>query len=368
MTELSDEVARWATTMVKRKLGQGETRTAAHQSGWSAEMWDAAAEAGWFDLLLDEGAGGLGLDTGTIISIFALIGRELVPGPFLDHMVALPLLYPHAPTGIVTHLDQARSGSRIVALADPEACGSHPRAHASIEIDNRLSGCVPLVRYAQKADAFFVICGRGTLTDVVYLPASTTGLRIESRTTFDPTFPVGDLLIEGVKVSSEQILDRGGTRSIHQTVIALRSMARHVVAAELAGLTRHLLDASVNYVKQRYQFGRPVGSFQPVQQILADMTLDVIGLEAYTDDLASATSSRDDLNDLDMIALKGFAARAARRVGEAALQVHGGIAFTAEFELHRWFMRVLSLQGLYGDDLESFLSAGQSLVTDATSP
>ncbi|MFF2112310.1 acyl-CoA dehydrogenase family protein [Rhodococcus koreensis] len=357
---MTDEVVHAAETMVERTFGHIEARANARRAGWSTEMWKAAADAGWFDILLAEDVGGLGFDTSTAAGLFSLIGAELVPGAFLEHMVVLPLLYPHAPETLLPRLKKAREGSSIVALGDSEATGNDPRAHAVIENDGRLHGWIPMVRYAQRADAFFVICDRGSSTDVVYLPATTPGLHLESRSSIDPTFPVADLRLEGVEVRAEDTLRTAGTRPVSETLVRLRSTIRQIVSAELAGLSRHLLDSSVEYAKQRHQFGRAIGSFQPVQQILADMTLDVFGLEAYVEDAASS-NLRDQLS---AVALKGFASKSARRVGEAALQIHGGIAFTAEFDLHQWFLRVLSLQGLYGDESASFLDAGRTLVTE----
>jgi alkylation response protein AidB-like acyl-CoA dehydrogenase len=79
-------------------------------------------------------------------------------------------------------------------------------------------------------------------------------------------------------------------------------------------------------------------------------------------------AARQELSWADAVLLKGYASQAARQVGESALQVHGGIAFTGEFENNRWFLRALTLQGLYGDDGTSFRHIGSALLTGDLEP
>lgn len=352
--ELASEVLEAATAMVRRSFGQGIERVEAHRTGWAPQLWKNAVESGWFDLQIPEDEGGLGLEPGSLGGFFTLLGLDLVPGAFLEHMALLPLLRPHATQSLLTQLEAARTGETLVTIADPDAAADQP-GEATLA-DGILSGRVPMVRHAERADALVVVCGRDTETSVVLVHANEPGVSLEPRRAFDATFSVADVLLTDVRVRDDHIFTANLGTSLESTVVRMRAVARFLVAAELAGLARHLLDASVDYSLQREQFGRQIGSFQAVQQMLGDMAHDVVALEAYVADVMPEPGSAD------MSILKGFAAKTARRVGEGALQVHGGIAFTEEFDLHRWFLRVLSLQGLYGDDAATFLRVGRALL------
>ena len=162
-----------------------------------------------------------------------------------------------------------------------------------------------------------------------------------------------------VEIPDDHLLPVPGGVRVGALVERLRGCLRLMIAAELAGLARHLLEVSVRYAGVREQFGRPIGSFQPVQEILVDMAVQLLGMEALTAECAVGTEP----DPADAVTAKGLASEVARQVGESALQVHGGIAFTREFNDNRWFLRILTLQGMYGDQATSYRSIGRALLT-----
>ena len=352
--EMAVELTQAADSLVKRELARPEVRTAARE-GWSADLWAATAAAGWFDVLAGEEHGGLGLGPVAAAGLFSVIGRQLVPGPYLDHIVMVPMIYAHASASVRSRLDRARAGRALIVLADPIACGSE----GALLVDGSLTGRACLVRYGSIADGLVVIArdpARGAV--VAFVDAQAPGVTAAPRDSFDSASVVADVRFDQVAVPGDFVIPAPGA-VIHR----LRGVLRLMIAAELTGLARHLLDASVGYAKFREQFGRPIGSFQAVQQILAEMAIQVLGAEAFTADCAAQCDMDRAEPDLtDTIALKGFASQVARQVGESALQVHGGIAFTEEFDDNRWFLHALTLQGLYGDEAASFDEVGRTLL------
>lgn len=351
---MSDEFSRMADDLIRRELNKSTVKAQARQAAWSDDLWSATAQAGWFDVLLAEEFDGLGLNADTAAGLFSIIGRRLVPGPYIDHIVAIPRLYPYAGPKVRARLDSARSGESVVVLVDAHAVGQELPDFD----EGYLSGRVDLIRFAASADAFLVLAKQPNHGVVaVLVDAGAGNLEISPRESFDPASMYADLEFDAVVVDPDNQLQTS-PEDFTNEIELLRGTIAIMLSTELAGLSRHLLDESVAYAKTREQFARPIGAFQPVQQILADMTIAVLALEAFTIDCARRET---DLRKSSAL-VKAFASEVAREVGEGALQVHGGIAFTAEFELNRWFLHVLALQDLYGDDAAIYSKVGRDLL------
>lgn len=344
-----------AEDLVRRELA---SRAAHHGDDWRA-VWKTTAAAGWFDTLLPEKHGGLGLGVDTAAKLFELIGRWLIAGPYLDHLVVVPTVYPYMPASARVVLDRARGGDEVVVLADLAATADLAQG---IQLSGTtLTGRVNLVRYGEVATAFLVVTTDANSAGLALVETSLPGVSINPRRSFDAVSPVADVCFDGVTVPDDAIVSTPAGGAATALIERVRTRARLMLAAELSGLCRHLLGASTSYALDRRQFGRPIGSFPPVQQILADMATQLAGLEAFVADHAAHTEP----DPLDALLLKGLASQIARRVGEAALQVHGGIAFTEEFHDNRWFLRILSLQATYGDQASNFVEAGRTLLGSA---
>jgi alkylation response protein AidB-like acyl-CoA dehydrogenase len=356
-TTVLQELRSAADEIVQRELAVPSVRSAARGAGWSKDLWAATAAAGWADILLEEEHGGLGLGLDAAAELFSVIGRNLVPGSYADLIVTLPLVYDHAPAAVRSRLDAARAGAEVVVLADPAAGGS---ADDTVELTGgALTGTAGLVRYAPVADGFLVpVQDPAVGVAFAYVGASDPRVTVRPRDSFDSASPVADVSFDHATVAPHHLVPATG----EITVSGLRARLRLMIAAELAGLARHLLDASVGYAKLREQFGKPIGSFQAVQQILAEMAVQLLGAEALTAELAQGGEA----GLADAVVAKGLASQVARDIGEAALQVHGGIAFTEEFEDNRWYLRILTLHGFYGDHADCYRATGNVLLTQGS--
>jgi alkylation response protein AidB-like acyl-CoA dehydrogenase len=228
-----------------------------------------------------------------------------------------------------------------------------------------LSGTKQLVPFASAADVL-VIAARTTpaahhpdgLT-LFAVDADATGLEIAPVSSMDPTAREATVTLRDVPVGPDQVLgdiDRGWN-ILEPTLLQGAVLA----CAEMLGAARAALEASVAYAGTRKQFGQPIGSFQAVKHQCADMLVDLEN--AHTATYYAAWALAADAPDARLAAstAKAFVSEAARRVCGSALQVHGGIGFTWEYDLHLWLKRAKHLEPRFGD-----ADTHRQLVLDGT--
>jgi alkylation response protein AidB-like acyl-CoA dehydrogenase len=365
-TSFADEFTRAAEDLLNKVLADDTLRTQAHCSPTCPPLWLAAAKAGWFDAALSQDAGGLGLDVSVLAGLFNAVGRHLAPGPFIDHVVVIPLLYPLASPSVRTQLSAAAQGERIIVFLDPDTFDQSDEAVPRLR-KGTLSGVISLAPYATEASGFLVVAKTGGLGEVpLFIDRSSRGVTVSPQRSFDQVSSYASVAFNDVAVVEENILDAYSPDDV-PSIEDVRGAVRAMTAMQLAGMARHMMDEAVSYAKSRHQFGRPIGGFQPVQHILADMATSVLMLEAITEEAARRVGSGVRDNNYAMTA-KAFASHTARRIAESSLQVHGGIAFTSEFEIHRWYLHILALQTAYGDERVLAKRVGRELLSGNIQP
>jgi alkylation response protein AidB-like acyl-CoA dehydrogenase len=329
---------------------------AGSESGFSASLWSTLHEAGWFELLLPESLGGLGLPLSEAGMLFYEVGRNPVPGPLVDNVVAAAIVAGAAGRPVV---DPA--GDAVVCLADPAAV---PAAGQGVRLDSDglLSGHIGLVRFPATCTTLLVLLGAGD-DGIVQLPMPLAGVRIEDVRTPDAATRIGAITLTDVPLSAGELIV--GPERAAAVVRELRSAIRLAMAAETAGLCQALLEMSASYVATRVQFGRPVGEFQAVQQLVAEMFERTSRLCSLLDAGLSELDSESGADRVAEIAgrLATAAAVEGRSVAELGLQLHGGIGYTSEHDLSLRYLRVLTLEGQYGDRRTRSAALGRSLLT-----
>jgi alkylation response protein AidB-like acyl-CoA dehydrogenase len=265
--------------------------------------WDALSEMGVVGLGHPEVAGGLGVDEIAITLILEETGRFALPEPIVEHTaVALPVVAEHLP-------DAVADTSLFVAGG-------------------------PLVPYAASATAlllerdgqlFLVDRGAVTLTE----RASVDGSRRLYAVEWDASSGVG----VGGPEDAALAFDRGALG----------------VAAQLIGLAQHLLGTTVEYAQARHQFGVPIGSFQAVKHHLADVALGLEFARPLVYRAAHSLARRDPDRSVHVSMAKAHASDAATVAARMALQVHGAIGYTTEYDLHLWMKRAWALAAAWGD-------------------
>ena len=285
------------------------------EKGRSPQRWKKLGELGVLGLNIPEDAGGAGMDEIDMVLVLEEAGKAILPEPLLEHAaVGAPLL---ARAGT-----DAQKAEWLPKLATGEAI-----------VTVGLAG----QPYIQDADADVVI-----LEQDGELHAAT-----QDRLTLTPMASV-DGARRLFKVTAE--LDdatRMGPSDGHAGWAF--DHAASATAAELVGVAQAMLDMTVAYAKEREQFGRKIGSFQAVQHKLAETFLLVETAKAAVYYAAYALAK--DLPDaaIHVSVAKAYASDAERRANYESLQIHAGIGFTWEHDLHLWLKRGRALEAQYGD-------------------
>ena len=153
-----------------------------------------------------------------------------------------------------------------------------------------------------------------------------------------------EVVFKDVKVAAADVVSGTPEQSQH-----VRNMAAVLECAYLVGLAQRDFEISVNYAKERVQFGRPIGSFQAIQHKAADMVTDVDGMRFIMYKAAWSTSENEDSQTMDVAMAKAWCSDASRRVVAHGQQIHGGIGFTKDYIIQLFFRRQKRAELFWGD-------------------
>jgi len=286
------------------------------------KLWAALGDLGLFGLLLPESAGGLGLDDLATMAALQECGYAGAPGPLVETVaVAAPLL--------------AAAGALPPGLLDGGARVAVQQLSALVPYAAASSHVLQLAEPAR-----LLPVGDARLTEV----ATTDGSRAAARV--DGTGEPLDVAAADVQ------------RARHRGVLG--------TAAYLNGLSRRMLDLTVDYVGNRQQFGVPVGSFQAVQHPLADALVAVEFAEPAV--LRAAQSLIDDAGKGVHVAMaKALASDAATQTARATLQAHGAMGYTVDYDLHLFAKRAWALAADWGSAAEHRATITRTLLPEETS-
>jgi alkylation response protein AidB-like acyl-CoA dehydrogenase len=316
--ELTDDqraIQRTARDFLASAYPPAEVRRLAYDTprGFEDEGWAAICELGWPALLVPEEHGGLGLGVVELAVVQEELGAALAPSPFLSTMAAAAVI---ADAGS----DEQRA-RWLPALAAGEARGA-----VATVLDDAGWTAVP------DADGADLVLVREN--DAWALATDTSAEAVDA---LDAT-----RRLWRVRAGGElEPLPGEGARAFDVVAVAL--------AAESVGVARRAMDMAVQYAKEREQFGRPIGAYQAVSHACAQMLLEVEGARSTTLYAAWALDHEPESGPLAASMAKAYASDAGWRVPAAALQVHGGIGFTWEHDLHLWLKRGKANAYLWGD-------------------
>jgi alkylation response protein AidB-like acyl-CoA dehydrogenase len=267
-------------------------------------LWRELADMGVFSLRLAEADGGVGLGWADAVLVFEELGRALVPGP---------LVWTHLAAGLVPG---AASGETVVG---------------GIERDDPSR----LVEHLGSLDVVLIVDPEG----VWQVDAGALASR-EIAHPLDPLTPVRELT---------EPLPQGDRLAGPDTVAQLRQQGAALVAGLLLGVAEAATDLAVTYARERVQFDKPIGAFQAVKHLLADMFTRV---EVARGAVYAAGVTLDDPAvgpvERAVAAAKLTAAEAAIGNGKSCIQVHGGMGYTWEIDAHLYFKRAYALEPAFG--------------------
>jgi alkylation response protein AidB-like acyl-CoA dehydrogenase len=309
--------------------------------GFDRSEWDAVAGLGWIGISVPENEGGAGLGFLEEVVLSEELGRALYPGPFLSTVVlALPLLRAARATDPVTEIVSGRLIATVAWAAPDGVFATDPAPKVEWQ-DDRLTAERLFVPHVDVADLVVVV---GAVPDGVGLwtvQGEVEGVERRILPTVDGTRPIGEVTVRGAKAPLASVIDG-------DTLGGVRDRALAALAAEAVGVGSAALEMAVAHVRDRQQFGRPIGSFQAVSHQLADsfVELETARSLAYWAGWAVAEGEPEAITAA--AAAKARAAEAAVEACERAIQVHGGIGFTWEHPLHRWYKRALGIGAFMG--------------------
>jgi len=325
------------------------------KDGFGHALWKQFAELGLTGICIPEDQGGLGLGSVEAALVLEEIGRNLTPSPFLTTAVAAARAIEgtgHAERWYPAIL----SGEAVLALAVDER-RRHSPEETALSATRRgngflLNGAKQFVVHGASADMILTAArtagspGETAGITVFAVPKDVAGLAVENVTLADSS-KAARLTFEQVELDSDAVVGQvdGGWAPLSRALDAGRAGA----AAELVGVAAGASAMTVDYLKQRKQFGRLIGEFQALQHRAAHLYGEIEIARAIALKAAEALDRADEKAELLVAAAKAKAASVSRLAVQEGVQMHGGIGMTDEHDIGLYMKRDAVLGALFGD-------------------
>jgi alkylation response protein AidB-like acyl-CoA dehydrogenase len=351
---LRDAAKRFLTDNCSTKfVRQMMADATAHDPGF----WQKLVLQGWPGLLIPEQYGGA---NGTFLDLTVVIeemGKALVPGPFLAAaLLGAPTFIEGASDALKSEfLPKMAEGKFIATVAIAEAAGRFDAGGIELKANRKgsgytLSGEKFFVPDAHVADAIVVAArtGAGTGEDGITLlcvPAREKGVTVTQLKTVDMTRRACHVKFEDVQADTVIGKENAGWPVLRRVL----DIATAALSTEMVGTAQKALDIAVEYAKTRVQFGKPIGSFQAVKHKCVDMMVAVENARSLTYYAAWTVDERVAEAQSAVPMAKAYASDMAKNVTSEAIQVHGGIGFTWEHDMHLYHRRALAGEANFGN-------------------
>ncbi len=290
-----------------------------------------ATELGLAGLIIPEELGGAGASYREAAVVLEELGRAVAPVPYLGSAIVATTALLFLNDGQL--LPELASGATIAALAVPFPATD---VHFTVKADgDRLSGTVTSVADALPADVLLVP------TEAGLFAVDAANAAVTPVVSLDMTRELADITLDG---APGRLIEGDGAAAVRAALLAGAAL----LASEQLGIASWCLDETVDYLKNRYQFGRQVGSFQALKHRLADIWVDVTEARAVARYAADCAASADPDLPVAAAVAQAFNAPVAVRAAEECLQLHGGIGFTWEHPIHLYLKRAKADSIAYG--------------------
>ena len=322
--------------------------------GWQRDIWGGFAdELGILGAALPEEVGGIGGGAVEIMVIAEALGHALVVEPYIDTAVVAGGLLRRAGGGVATALlEKIVAGTAIVALAASEAVSGERWQDVSTvaerDGDEWVLGGSKIVAVSAPLATHLLITARtpsGISLFLVDVGSDTTGIEMHHYRTVDDR-RASDLVIDGLRLPGCALLGEEG--EAWASLAQARDEGAAAVCAEAVGCMRKVLADTVEYCKQRQQFGQPIGSFQVLQHRMVDMYMELEQAVAAVYLAVLNLETEPAVRARAVSAAKATVGRAARFIGQQAVQLHGGMGMTEELAIGHYFKRLTALQYEFG--------------------
>lgn len=322
--------------------------------GESEAIWKEMAQLGWLGLSLPEAHGGSALGMVETAILLEELGRAAYSGAFLPTVLAATAI---AETGTTAQQNRwlpaiaAGNARATIAFLDADldwdvAAATETRAERSGD-GWTLSGTKSFVPWAHVADVLLVPARSPEGLSLFLLNPSARGISVKPQAMMDVTSRSATLMLDRVPVEPDAVLGPPGAASPLLASLIRRGAVG--AAAEMLGASRRCLDMAVSYAKVREQFGQPIGSFQAIRHKCAEMLAEVENSHSAVYYAAWALDAKAEDHEIAASIAKAYVSDASRKVCTEAIQIHGGIGFTWEYDLHLYFKHAKALEATYGD-------------------
>jgi alkylation response protein AidB-like acyl-CoA dehydrogenase len=329
-----------------------ELRDSGNEDGFSRELWAEMAEMGWSAILVPEQFGGLDYGYTGIGIVLEETGRTLTPSPLLcTAMVgAAAIVRAGSDAQCESLLPAVASGQHLLALACDESPRHAPHKIAAMAVKDggsfRISGRKVNVADGHVADTFVVSTQTANGVSLFLVPRDTSGVKVEPFRQLD-THYAAHVSFDQVVVGADSLLGPldGGLEILDY----LLDVGRTGASAEMLGLAQEVFTRTLDYLKERKQFGIPIGSFQALQHRAAQLFGELEMCKSLVLKMLQTLDEQAD-GDPELASLtKSKLGETAHLAATEAIQMHGGIGMTDAFDIGFFLKRCKILDNLYGD-------------------
>ena len=355
--QLHDVVERYLGDQYSFERYQSIKNSAA---GWDPAVWRGLAELGVLAITVPAEQGGLGFGPLETLSMMGDCGRSLLLEPVLaSAVIGTAVLRAFADEGPAAELLAGMgAGEKIAVLAHFESGARFESGWVTTRAQRsgagyRLDGHKGVVMHAGAADTLLVSArtageaGDAEGVSLFLVPRAAPGVVLDSYPTVDGQ-RAADVYLQGVEVpGGSRLGNEGGALAAIEAGLDIGLAA---LCADAVGVMQALVDATVEYVRQRQQFGQPIGRFQALQHRIADMLIHLEQARSMSY-LAALRCTDKDIGERRraLSAAKAVIGQAGRFVGQQAVQLHGGMGMTDELRVSHWFKRLTAAQLMFGD-------------------
>ncbi len=330
--------------VVDRYNFETHRRLVATDCGFGRAEWSEMAELGWHCLSLPSQYGGMDGGASETALVMDAIGRGLMLEPYIATVVLSGRLI--ASCGTAEQCDALlpliSAGDCMLAFAHQDL-SEEATAMCSPDGDGwSINGAKTFVLHGDIADQLVVTAVAGGETILLLVAADAPGVFRKNYKLIDGR-GISEIRFEGA------FAERIGSSNVATAVADVLDYANSAVCAEAVGAMSVLNDQTLDYVKTRQQFGTTIGSFQALQHRLVDMKVAEQEVRSISQTAAAALDAGHAQASVLVSAAKVRTCRAARFIGESAVQIHGGIGMTDELPIGAYFKRLLAIESLFGD-------------------
>ncbi|HEX8186552.1 MAG TPA: acyl-CoA dehydrogenase family protein [Blastocatellia bacterium] len=321
---------------------------------YSESLWGKLVEQGWTGLIFPEEFGGQGLGMVELAVSFEEMGRALVPGAFLSSVALAGSLFEKAGSN-----EQRERYLRAICEGEAKATVALLEESATWDVGRvslsgaesaggvKLSGKKLFVADAATADFIITAARVASGLALVVVGRDAQGVAINPMPSIDSTRHLYEVAFDDVEVEAAGVLAKG--EAAQQALDYAIDVATLALSAEMVGGMQWVLDASVEYAKTRKQFGKPIGQFQAIQHHCANMLLMTESARSAVYYAAWQMGNETEQAPLAVSMAKAYASDSYREVGNLGIQVHGGIGFTWDENIHFYYKRAKASELMFGD-------------------